>query len=142
MAKRTKTRFINVDLDVRAKTDLAALVPAFEPSAYVLGCTAVRGGYFANWELAAQPAEPNIAIRRFVKLIEGLPTKARAIWNRASKREFSIGVEAGRLPGSAEFALSPASLKLAASVGAGVVFVVYVYKDEDRGSPRPLLNFG
>jgi hypothetical protein len=127
--KRTKTRFINVDLDVRAKTDLAALVPAFEPGAYVLGCTKVKGGYFANWELAGQPLEPNIAIRRFVKLIEALAPKTRAIWNRASKREFSIGVEAGRLPASTEFALNPSTLKLAAGVGAGVVFVVYVRED-------------
>jgi hypothetical protein len=33
MAKRAKTRFINVDLDVRAKTELAGLVPALEPGA-------------------------------------------------------------------------------------------------------------
>jgi hypothetical protein len=129
MARRAKTRFINVDLDVRAKTDLAGLVPAFEPGAYVLGCMPVKGGYFANWELAGQPCEPNVAIRRFVRLIEALPPKARGIWNRASKREFSIGVEAGRLPGSVEFALRSTTLKLAASVGAGVTFVVYVLRE-------------
>ena len=130
MTKRTKTHFLNVDLDICAKEDLKGLVRAFKPGAFPLNCRVVDGAYFASLELEAVAAGPNIAIRRFVKLIESLPPKARAIWNRASKREFSIGIEAGRLPGSAEFALTPATLKLAARVRAGVAFVVYVHERE------------
>jgi hypothetical protein len=130
-----KTHFLNVDLDIRAKEDLAGLVRAFEPRAFALNCAAVEDSYFASLELASQPTEPDAAIIHFVRLIEALPPDARAVWDGAFKKDFSIGVEAGGTPHSTEFALTPTALKLAAAVGAGIAFLVYAAEDE-RGPGR------
>jgi hypothetical protein len=135
MRMAAKARFLNVDLDIRAKEDLAGLVRAFEPGAFALNCSAVEDGYFASLELASQPTEPDAAIIHFVRLIETLPPHARAAWDGAFERDFSIGIEAGVTPYSAEFALTPTALKLAAGVGAGVTFVVYA-ADDERGTGK------
>jgi len=123
----TETRFINVDLDLLAQHELTELVQAFEPDALALNCMAVEDGNFANLELAIQPTDAEAAIRRFVDLIHRLPTHVRELWDHASKRDLSIGVEAGATPSSFEFALTPGALALAAEVGARIVVVVYVH---------------
>lgn len=125
MKDATRTEFLDVDLDLLADYDLSALVQAFEPRATALHCEAFEGGYRANLELSTQPADAETAIRYFVDLIRRLPPEARLLWNEASKRDFSIGVQAGSLPYSLEFALTPAVLALAVEVGARIVFVVY-----------------
>jgi hypothetical protein len=125
MAAVRKTTFLNVDLELRAKKELKELVKAFEPGAMALNCIKTKDGYLANLELARQPTDAEAAIRKFVALIERLPPRARARWNH-TKRDFAIGVEAGSAPSSFELALSPEVLELAAGVGAGVAFVVYV----------------
>lgn len=127
MKDGTRTHFLNVDLDLVAKQDLAELVRAFEPGAHALHCMPTEEGYMANLELSTQPSEPEAAIHDFVGLIEKLAPEARGLWNAASKRDFSIGVEAGSLPSNFELALTPAVLKLAAEVGARITFVVYVH---------------
>ena len=125
MSDATETHFINVDLEVRSTVDLTELVQAFEPGAWALNCTAFEDGYMANLELAIDPDEPEAAIRSFVALIRGLPDGARKLWDGASRRDFSIGVEGGLTPFCFELALTADVLKLAAEVGARIVFAVY-----------------
>jgi hypothetical protein len=50
-----------------------------------------------------------------------------SLWNRASRRDFSIGVESGSKASTFEVALTPAVLALAAEVVARIVFTVYVH---------------
>jgi hypothetical protein len=129
MKDAKRTEFLNVDLDLLAKHDLTELVQAFESGADALHCEAVENGYRANLELSSQPTDAEAAIRSFVDLIRDLPPGARALWNETSKRDFSIGVQAGSLPHSLEFALTPAVLALAVEVGARIVFVVYAAEE-------------
>jgi hypothetical protein len=124
MKDDTKTHFLNVDLELRAAHELTELVQAFEPGAMALNCMAIEGGYMANLELATEPRDAEAAIRSFVDLIDKLPRRARVLWNETSRREFSIGVQAGSTPPSFELALTPAVLKLAADVGARITLVV------------------
>jgi hypothetical protein len=123
----TSTHFLNVDLDVVVDQEVNALVEAFAPDAWALNCMRTADGYFANLELASQPTDPESAIRKFVDLIQRLPSEARGLWNRASRRDFSIGVESGSKASTFEVALTPAVLALAAEVGARIVFTVYVH---------------
>jgi hypothetical protein len=134
MTDGTKTHFLNVDLELRDTKELTELVKALEPGTMALSCLAVADGYFANLELATQPTEAEAAIRSFVHLIETLPPPARELWNRASRRDFSIGVEAGSTPSTFEIALTPAVLRLAADVGARITFVVYVNANAGNGA--------
>ncbi|HEY4012963.1 MAG TPA: hypothetical protein VGM06_06480 [Polyangiaceae bacterium] len=136
MNDRSRTRFLNVDLEVRATEALTELVDAFEPEAMALTCTAVQEGYFANLELTTQPIDAEAAIRSFVRLIGALPPRARELWSGAFRRDFSVGVEAGSAPSSFELALTPDVLRLAADVGARITFVVYVHA-RATGHPTP-----
>ena len=121
------TRFINVDLDLSSAHELTDLVQAFEPHAFTLNCWQDENTFFASLELASDPIDAESAIRRFVSLIESLPPKARNSWNEASKRDFSIGIDAGSSPSTFEAALSPEVLELAVRVRARITFVVYVH---------------
>lgn len=127
MTDATKTELLNVDLELRADQDLTELVQAFEPCASALNCRADREGYFANLELASQPTDAESALRSFVRLVDQLPPRARGLWNQASKRDFSIGVQAGSVPRSFDVALTPDVLSLVAGVGAWIVVVVYAH---------------
>ena len=125
MTSGDQTRFHNVDLDVYATYDLAALAADLEPGAMLLSSDERDGTYRASFELQVQPTDAEPAIRAFAALIEQLPPTARALWDGAARREFSIGIGAGDSPHSFHLVLSPAVLKLASDVGAAVEFVVY-----------------
>jgi hypothetical protein len=130
MRDDTSTHFVNVDMEVWSSVDLAPLAKAFEPGAYHISRMALDDGFFTNLELADQPEEPEDGIRRFIDLVERLPPKMRAVWDAASKRDFSIGVVAGRDPSQLELPIGPEVLEGAARVGARIVFVVYVNAPE------------
>ena len=134
----SRTRFINVDLEVRSKQDLAPLASAFEPRAFALSCMPIEDRYLASFELLRDPTDPDAGIRSFLRLVAKLPPRARRLWTAASRRDFSIGVQAGSATSSFELALTPAVLRLAADVGAHVSFVVYVAGGmaDDTHKPR------
>ena len=125
MQPQDETTFHNVDLDVYAAHDLTALARALESEAMLLSSDSRDGTYRASFELNSQPKDAEPAIRAFVALIEKLPPAERALWDGASRREFSIGIGVGHLPHSFRVYLSPAVLKLATDVRAAIEFVVY-----------------
>jgi hypothetical protein len=118
-------RFSNVDLDVASRADLAPLVEALEPRAFCLNGSSFRrrGVNFASFELSRQPRNPDAAIRAFVSLIEALSPKARALWNRATKRDFNVGVEAA--DSCQQFTVLAETAMLAGRVGGSITFSVY-----------------
>ncbi|MFY0576035.1 hypothetical protein ACN28S_18235 [Cystobacter fuscus] len=69
------TRFLNVDLDLRARSGLAELVRALEPTMSVMN----HHGDVASLELHEQPEDIDDAMRRFVELIHALPPEVRAL---------------------------------------------------------------
>jgi hypothetical protein len=118
-------RFSNVDLDVASRADLAPLMAALEPGAFCLDRSSFRrrGVSFASFELSHQPRNPDAGIRAFVSLVESLPPKARALWDRAIKRDFNVGVEAADR--CQEFTVLAETIALAGRVDASITFSVY-----------------
>jgi len=132
------TTFLNVDLDISSRDDLAGLADAFRPRLIALHVGRLRRRYWARFEPRAQPRNPDIAIRRLVAAIEGLPARQRACWRRAARRDFNIGIQAAERPHDSAFAISAATLKAAAAVGARIVITVYGALSPVRGeSPGP-----
>ncbi len=119
------TTFLNVDLDVSSQEDLASLAEAFRPRLFALYVGRCRRRYCARFELGTQPKNPDVAIRRFVAAIEGLPVRQRARWKRAATRDFNVGIQAGEEPHHSEFAIAPATVLMAGRVGARIVITVY-----------------
>ncbi|WNG26357.1 hypothetical protein F0U62_21745 [Cystobacter fuscus] len=115
------TRFLNVDLDLRARSGLAELVRALEPTMSVMN----HHGDFASLELHEQPEDIDDAMRRFVELIHALPPEVRALWDGCESRQMNIGIQAGAEPHSIGFGLSFHSMRLLVGIGAEVEFIVY-----------------
>ncbi|WNG16797.1 hypothetical protein [Cystobacter fuscus] len=117
----TTTRFLNVDLDLRARSGLAELVRALEPTMTVMH----HEGDFASLELHEHPEDIDDAMRRFVELIHALAPEARALWDGCESRQMNIGIQAGAEPHSMGFGLSFHSMRLLVGIGAEVEFTVY-----------------
>jgi len=115
--------FLNVDLDIDSAEDLSLLITALEPRAYSLARSAGR----ASFELSepVQPTTPEPLILEFVRLVKGLPPQVRALWDRADRRVFDIGIQSGRGPFQEGHRLAPDTLRAAAEVEAEVAFTVY-----------------
>ena len=119
------TRFLNVDLDISSQEDLAFLAAALSPRLIVLHVGRIRKKYWARFELRRQPRNPDVAIRRLVAAVESLSSRQRTCWERATTRDFNIGIQAAEEPRHSEFALDPATVLSAGRVGARIVITVY-----------------
>ena len=119
------TEFLNVDLDIHARSDLRPLVAALAPTVRALYCEKSGRGYFARLELARQPRTPDEALVRFSKAIARLPTSAKRLWDRAAKRELSIGVQGGVRPWVTEYVVRPSTMASIARLEARVLVTVY-----------------
>jgi hypothetical protein len=124
--ERNETYFLNVDLDVFARSPLEPLAAAFGSSVIALYVGRDGKHFRAHFELSASGRKnADALIAAFVQLVKGLPRAARLTWNRASRRDFNIGIQAGFTPASFEIALNAGTLRLASSVNAHVVVTVY-----------------
>ena len=118
----SKSKFLNVDLELRGAGDLDALLEALEPYAFVMS---YDPGSYAALELNEVPATAKDAIRQFYEAIESLPTLPRAIWDGLKTRCFDIGIQAGSDPAPAFFRLPVETLALVSALNAEVNFTVY-----------------
>jgi hypothetical protein len=120
-----KTTFLNVDLEVSSREDLSPLADALVPKLIVLHVGRVGRTYRASFELPTQSKTPDQAIRRLVAAVGTLPVRQRALWTRATIRDFNIGIQAAHEPMCREFALDPLTVKLVSRIRARIVFTVY-----------------
>jgi hypothetical protein len=123
-----ETQFLNVDLDIEAPFDLAPLVAALGDDVFDLYTGPARDGFETHLELAGERSQPDSAdgvIREFVRLLSQLAPDAKQLWERATRRDFNIGIQAGRTPHASEFALPCDVLAAVADLGARIVITVY-----------------
>jgi hypothetical protein len=123
--RSSTTEFLNVDLDIYAQFDLQPIVSRLGKKVTVLYVGRERRIYNAHLEVAAVTKSADSTIRRFCGLIQALPTAERQLWNRAKRRDFSIGVQAGEQPNSCDFAVEAETVQAVAQVGARIVLTVY-----------------
>ena len=121
----SSTQFLNVDLDLWSKSSLEPLIKAFGRKVVALHMGKDGREYRAHLELATESDNPDVAVRRFVKLVEALPRPAKALWNRARVREFNIGVQSAARPHSFEMRLKDATVRAVARVNGQIGMTVY-----------------
>jgi hypothetical protein len=124
--------FLNVDLDLESGDDLRVLAEALQPEAYSLERPAGRASFELNASVSPETPEP--LILEFVRLVNQLPPSARAIWDRASKRVFDIGIQSRRRSFSEAHRLSSETLRAAAEIGAEIGITVYGLADDQVNS--------
>jgi hypothetical protein len=120
-----KTTFLNVDLDISSREDLASLAAALRPRLFALHVGRTRKRYWARLELRTQPRSPDAAIRRLVRAIQSLPRRQQACWKRAIARDFNIGIQAAEEPRNSEFPVSPATVQMVGRVRGRIIITVY-----------------
>lgn len=118
----SKTKFLNVDLELRGASDLHELLEALEPYAFVMS---YEPGSYAALELNDDPATAKDAISRFHEAILSLPASARSILDGLKARNFDIGIQSGSDPAPAFFRLPVETLALVSALNAEVTFTVY-----------------
>lgn len=125
---RDRSSFLNVDLDLYSKTDLQPLADALGRKVDVLFCgkeSPRSRKHVARFELAAQTKDADSTIRRLCALIRGLPEPSRALWDTATAREFSIGLQAGHAPRSLDFVVEAATIRAVADLNARLSVTLY-----------------
>jgi len=84
--------------------------------------------FVARWYASVHAGGPKTAdatIRAFCRLIDHLPESERKIWDVATVRSFSIGVEAEIGSPVRDFQISGATVAAVSSIGAEIVLTVY-----------------
>jgi hypothetical protein len=127
-----KTQFLNVDLDIRSRSDLQPLVDAMGKKIIVLYIERFKGTCTARLELSGShlprdkhSQSPELIILRFCKLIGGLPPEARKLWDGARSREFDIGIESHGPMRYYWFAVASRALRAAVEIDAQIAVTVY-----------------
>lgn len=117
-----KTKFLNVDLELRGTLDLDELLEALEPHAFVMS---YEPGNYAALELNEDPLTAKDAIRQFHDAIAMLPASVRAVFDGMKSRSFDIGIQSGSDPAAAFFRLPVETLSLVSALNAEVTFTIY-----------------
>ena len=121
------THYLNVDLDVYARTSLDGLVQALGEAVVVLYVGGGRRKHEAHVELASSHLgmSADETILGLIDVVRKLPRTHRKTWNSANRREFNIGIEAGFEPHGFELRLQDRTLRAIGDVGGSVVVTVY-----------------
>ncbi len=115
---------INVDLEIKSKTDLSSIVDGFGDDAIVM-----YNGKWGKYFLAAfenpNNSGVNENIKYFCKLVGCLDGTAKKIWDESFSKVFDIGFQSGSNPPSYSIHLEPSVLDGVIKVGAGITITVY-----------------
>ena len=117
------THFLNVDLDIYSRSNLRPLVDAFGKNVIDLHTDRVGSLYWVLLEVSADAGTVDATIRKFCRLIRALAPTQRRLWNKATRRDFNIGIQSD-VEGNT-FHVEAETVKAAAAVGARIVITVY-----------------
>lgn len=141
--------FINVDLEVWSREDLAPFAEAVESRSVVLHVGRFRRKFLARIEAKSARAltSPERTIWALLEVVEALPPAARRLWKHAESRVFNVGYEGGEFVSllyerplgsgrwyskrsgtttdACETSLSPELLQAVAKVGGTVATTIY-----------------
>ena len=117
--------YLNVDLEIRSRFELAPLVKELSKSLFVLHTGREARMHFASFEVASLEDSPDLAIREMAHAIMNLSSSSRDIWKSAADRTFDIGSE--QLPGRRPYVqiLEPETIDVIAKLRGRVKFTLY-----------------
>jgi hypothetical protein len=115
------TRFLNVDLDLRADSRLDDLIRGFGSSVTVLNNTT----HNASLELSVEHDSVEETVLHFLDIIDALPPEAKSIWEQCEYRKLNIGIQGGSQPHEAQFVVSNKTVSLLGNAQLELVITVY-----------------
>ena len=117
--------YLNVDLEIRSRSDLMPLVTALQRRLSVLHAARVRGTFFASFETSGMAHPPDIAIGRLARALLELPPSIQKLWKQAGDRVFDIGVARAAGNTALPLALRRQTVKTIAHLNARVALTLY-----------------
>ncbi|KAF0175448.1 MAG: hypothetical protein FD161_3343 [Limisphaerales bacterium] len=122
-------QFLNVDLEVLSKADLAEFAKSFGTrKVSVLYCDRQGAAFFAALELVTMRRTPEQLLARFCDLLEAMPPSAANLWRAANQRTFDIGIQSGDAQPHLALRISPKTLARVTALGATIAITVYPSK--------------
>jgi hypothetical protein len=119
------TRFLNVDLDLEGRArDLAPLAAELDRRLLCLHSTVARGQRRVSYEARRGTTTVDRTLRALLAAVEGLGAAGMEGWRAARRRDFDVGIQAGRLPHASAYDLAPATLARVAALGGRIVVTV------------------
>jgi hypothetical protein len=140
-ARVLDTHFLNVELDMYSKCDLRPLVDQLGRKVIVLFSGREKRKFSAHLEIAGHARTADATIRAFCRLIENLPVAERKMWDAASIRSFSIGIQAEIGSPVRDFRIARETLAVASNLGAEIVFTVYAPTPQPHRSAGTFVRF-
>ena len=104
------TRFLNVDLELVATSDLTPLLKHFDRTTFTLRDSVDEGRRTLWMELHADPKDTNDAILQYAMLVESLPSDIRRLWDECEDRCLNVGIQSGLTPHASAFRISTDAL--------------------------------
>ena len=121
-ATNAVTTFLNVDLDLRAREDeLKELLRFMDPFVLVLHEIERE----ASVELNQQCSSLEETLVCFIEVIQGLPLKAKDLWNQCEYRRFNVGIQAENAHHEEHFAVSSQVIARLADIQSEMLITVY-----------------
>ena len=120
--------FLNIDLDIVSKNDIAPIIDEFGDQVCVLNNESRDGNYCASFETVC--TEENKIIETYVALVNDLSPGTRKLWNECTLREFDFGYSSGETPSTFRSKISSKSVKELSEVGGSIVITIYPINDE------------
>ena len=122
-----KTRFISVEAAIKTDHPHEAFVQWFAGQGEYVEVLPWDTHRFYIYFVPLPCGTADETIRQLCHQIAALPGPARQQWDAADFREFFIGYEVGSEPLCYEEHLSPETLSLATSLGAGIGLALYAH---------------
>ena len=130
------THFLNVDLELVTRGEIAPLLASWSKNVVVLRHSIEEGQCTVWLELDSQPREAEHALLGFLDLVGKLPDEVRDLWNSCDDRCFNVGIQAGGEPHASTYTISPRTLGRISAVMARVAVTVYApTSDGERPAP-------
>ncbi|MEI4548248.1 MAG: hypothetical protein ACPGVL_02310 [Pseudoalteromonas spongiae] len=118
-------QFLNVDLEIESKQDIAQLVSDLGKSAMVLHYDKDETRQLARIEANIDVTSPDSAINHLCELIESCSRNALKQWLSCTRRTFDIGFQSGKNPKCFNQALHADTLLRISAIGAGIEITLY-----------------
>ena len=126
--------FLNVDLDVKCRTGIPVLTAALPAVADDIREGTPYSDGLACYKILDEILTPEQAITCFGNAHERITDDARAVWNTAETREFSIGIQSGLQPHWSQWQLSPRLLSRVAALNTELSAKVYAPEQTTNGA--------
>ena len=126
----TEIEFLNIDLDIESIEDLSPIIQEWTGKLCLLRYDEYNGIYYASFETGFGQIEDIVC--EYVSLIDGLSPQAKAIWDKAIRRDFDFGYESGTCPNNFRSHIKSDSVKELARVGGSIIVTIYPFFHENE----------